>query len=245
VDCAYETVVVDLGLIAGGSRDVHVLRPAMPPPPAGHPVVVFFQGSLFSAELSFAGARDDLGGRGLLALTMKNLVDAGFLVVAPEALGEGTTAWQTNVPPASVFWEGSADDQLLDALLGFFDADDAAFGPVDTDRLYATGISSGGFMTSRMAVSYAGRFRALAIHSAGYANCSALCVLPSSMPADHPPTLFVHGALDIVVTTPIMTIYRDALADDGVDVDSVIVDDGAHEWLAAAATAVPAWFLAH
>jgi predicted peptidase len=160
-------------------------------------------------------------------------------------LGEGTTAWQTNVAPSAFFWEGSSDDTLL---LGMFDAFDdvaGAFGHVDTDRLYATGISSGGFMTSRMAVSYPGRFRALAIHSGGYATCSAVCVMPLSLPTDHPPTMFLHGSLDLVVTPAIMNLYRDALVDDGVAVQTVLGAEAAHEWLAAAVEAVPAWFLAH
>jgi len=242
VVCAHSTVVVADGLLG---RDVHFALPRGTPPAAGWPVVVFFQGSLFSAEFSFDASVDDAFGRFELARTVSALLDAGFAVIAPEALGEGTTAWQTNVPPASLLWEGSSDDQLMLALFAAFDGSgkDAVFGDVDGDRLYATGISSGGFMTSRMAVSYPGRFRALAIHSGGYATCSALCLLPS-LPADHPPTFFVHGAADLVVTAAIMELYRDALDDEGVEVDSVIVEGGAHEWLAAAVTAVPSWFLA-
>ena len=100
-------------------------------------------------------------------------------------------------------------------------------------------------MTSRMAVSYAGRFKALAIHSGGYALCSSLCVLPSTLPADHPPTLFLHGNNDLIVTPAIMTMYRDALNDDGIEIDTVLDATAAHEWIAGATQALPAWFFAH
>ena len=219
--------------------------PGGTPPTAGWPTVVFFQGSLSSSEFAFHGEAGDASGQLQLARTIKALLDAGFAVVAPEVLGQGTTSWQTNVPPVSLLWEGSSDDLLM---LGLFDAfADVAgvFGPLDSDRLYATGISSGGFMTSRMAVSYAGRFRALAIHSGGYATCSSVCVLPSSLPADHAPTLFLHGQADLVVTPAIMELYRDALQDDGVEVRTVLGATQAHEWLADAVSEVPAWFVAH
>jgi len=226
-------------------RDVHFAVPTGTEPPTGWPTVVFFQGSLVSAEFSFHGEAGDASGQFQLARTVKGLLDAGFAVVAPEVLGEGTTAWQTNVAPTAFFWEGSSDDTLMVGMLDAFDDVDGAFGHVDSDRLYATGISSGGFMTSRMAVSYPGRFRALAIHSGGYATCSAVCLMPSSLPTDHPPTMFLHGSLDLIVTPAIMTLYRDALVDDGVGVETVLGPDGAHEWLDAAVDDVPAWFLAH
>jgi poly(3-hydroxyoctanoate) depolymerase len=236
IDCAYETTEVD-------GREVHWQVPSGTAPPSGWPVVVFFQGSLFSAELSFAGQDGDGFGRVHLARTFAALLDAGYAVVAPEAWLDGSTAWQTNVPPASLFWEGSTDDAFLIALFAVMNNGD--FGALDASRWYAMGISSGGFMTSRMAVSYGGVFRALMVASAGYATCSALCVLPSSMPTDHPPTLFLHGGNDVVVTTPVMRMYRDALSDAGIEVEAIVNDDEGHAWLPDAVAAVPAWFDAH
>jgi poly(3-hydroxyoctanoate) depolymerase len=241
IRCSYETTVFEMGLLNGGDRDVHFQVPIGPTPAAGWPVVVFFQGSLFSAELSFSGSRGDAFGRLSLAQTFGSLLDAGFAVIAPETLGEGATAWQTNVPPTSLLWEGSNDDQFILALLATMTDVDGPFGALQVDRFYAMGISSGGFMTSRMAVSYPGRFAALAIHSAGYATCGAVCLLPS-LPGDHPPTLFLHGNNDVVVTRLVMEPYRDELQDMGITVSTIIDDDAGHEWLADAVTAIPAWF---
>ena len=54
---------------------------------------------------------------------------------------------------------------------GELDPEARAVGPLDPSRLLAIGVSSGGYMTSRMAVSYPGKFRALAI--AAGASCRA------------------------------------------------------------------------
>ena len=100
----------------------------------------------------------------------------------------------------------------------FDELDAGTFGPVDPRRMYATGISSGGYMSSRMADAYPGRFRALAIQSASYAWCSGpACTIPT-LPEDHPPTLFLHGALDLTVPLYTMDLYHDELVDEGVEV---------------------------
>ena len=97
--------------------------------------------------------------------------------------------------PGVVYFQGS----LVPGTDAFSAASTAAFGPINTTRLYAMGISSGGFMTSRMAVSYPGKFRALADHSGSYATCSDTCTVPTPLPSNHPPTLFLHGDTDAIV----------------------------------------------
>ncbi len=240
VDCPYTTVQVDPGF-GFLSRDVHVATPNGTPPQDGWPVVLFFQGSLFSAELSFSGERNAPFGQFELARTVKSLLDAGYVVIAPEAFGNGSTFWQTNIPPFSLLWSGSGDDSLMGKLFDEID-DDGLFGSVNEDALYATGISSGGFMTSRMAVSYPGRFRALAIHSGGYATCSAVCLMPLSLPSDHPPTLFVHGMTDPIVPPRVMLQYKDALDADGVTTELLSSETEGHEWMADAVDGLPDWF---
>lgn len=240
VVCSHRTLTLDTGLL---TRQVHYEIPLGDPPPEGWPTVVFFQGSFYPSELAFSGEPGAVHGQFFLAKTVKALLDAGYVVLAPEALLAGATAWETNIPPMMFFWEGCEDDQLMDAL--FEAMADGRFAPVDDGRLYATGISSGGFMTSRMAVSYAGRFRALAVHSGSYATCSALCVVPRNLPSDHPPTLFLHGGDDHIVPPSSMEPYRDALEAGGVDVRTVFDDTAAHEWLPSAVTEVPDWFDSH
>jgi poly(3-hydroxybutyrate) depolymerase len=170
---------------------------------------------------------------------VKALLDRGYAVIAPNALDDGATYWQTNIPPYATSWDGCADDELVDAMLAAMA--DGSFGALDPARRYAMGMSSGGYMTSRMAVSYAGTFRALAIASASYATCGQFCSVPA-LPADHPPTLFLHGADDTLVPVAQMVKYRDAL---GAKASSEIDGDAGHAWLAIGRTAIPAFFDAH
>lgn len=100
-------------------------------------------------------------------------------------------------------------------------------------------------MTSRMAVSYPGKFRALAVHSGSYATCSSLCVVPVPLPSNHPPTLFLHGGSDLIVPIQTMELYRDELQREGRVVDSVVNESAGHAWLAEGPGAIVGFFNAH
>jgi predicted esterase len=119
------------------------------------------------------------------------------------------------------------------------------FGPINRGRLYAMGISSGGYMTSRMAVSYPGKFRALADGSGSYATCSSTCTVPTPLPTDHPPTLFLHGDADNIVPMSTVQSYVDALRAEGHEVKVVTDADAGHEWLVEGPAAIPASFDLH
>src|SRR5690606_11295507 len=149
----------------------------------------------------------------------------------------------TNVVGFADNWSLSSDSEMVPELLDALG--EGKLGRVDASRLYATGISSGGFMTSRMAVSYPGRFRALAIHSASYATCSVTCSVPDELPADHPPTLFVHGEQDSIVPISTMRAYEAKLKEQGLEVDVHVEPTAGHEWLEAAITRIPDWFDEH
>ena len=233
--CEHETATV-------GGRTVTYEVPLGAAPAAGWPVVVFYQGSFIPGSHAFAAAMGDMFGQYELTATVQALLDRGYAIVAPNALGDGSQYWQTNVPPYATSWAGCDDDVFVHALLAATSG--GTFGPLDATRMYAMGISSGGFMTSRMAVSYAGTFRALAIASASYATCGNTCSVPA-LPADHPPTLFLHGAMDQIVPESTMTPYRDALVSDGRVAQSIVDPNAGHEWLQQAIAAVPAWFDAH
>jgi poly(3-hydroxyoctanoate) depolymerase len=240
VSCPHQKLTLSA---AGLWRDVHYQLPAGTPPPGGWPVVIFFQGSFMPAVKAFSALRTDAFGGYSLALTTKALLDAGYAVVAPNALLDGTTYWQTNIPPYDLLWTSSADHAFMQAIFPAISG--GSFGPLNANRLYATGISSGGFMSSRMAVSYRGRFRALAVHSGSYATCSALCTVPRPLPSDHPPTLFLHGALDTVVPIATMRLYRDALVQEGHATQTVVNAFAGHQWLPEGPQAIPAWFNAN
>ena len=89
-------------------------------------------------------------------------------MLAPEVRLNGSTYWDTNIPPYSFAWTTAPDHDLMVAIFDGIAYRD--YGELDESSLYASGISSGGYMTSRMAVSYPGRFKALAINAASYAT---------------------------------------------------------------------------
>lgn len=237
VECPFHTTTFWKGLMA---REVHVQVPAGEPPAAGWPTVIFFQGSLLSAQGAWDGDEGDAFGELHQAGTIAALLAAGIAVVAPEAENDGLGYWETNVWPTNWWWE-SGDDHLL--MLALFEAIEAGeLGPLDGGRLGAMGISSGGYMSSRMALAYPGRMRALLIQSASWATCAGPLCLVGAIPADHPPTLFLHGEADLVVPVDTMRAYADALEAADVEVDVVTDPTAGHEWFAAAPDAAVAWF---
>jgi poly(3-hydroxybutyrate) depolymerase len=123
---------------------------------------------------------------------------------------------------------------------------DGVFGPIDSGRMYATGLSSGGYMTSRMAVSYPGVFKSLAIMAGSYATCAGLiCSVPETLPADHPPTLFLHGQNDLAVPLSTMEPYEEKLRTMGIATRKVINDACGHQWIPEAPEEVFRWFETH
>jgi dienelactone hydrolase len=230
-----------LAVSPGITRDVYYQVPLGTPPVNGWSVAILFQGSLFSPAVTMqATSTEPFGAYYQLAL-VKQLLDAGYVVLEPVTHLGGATFWDTNVPPWDLAWSGAPDDLLMQSI--FQALARGVFGPVDPGHRYATGISSGGYMTSRMAVSYAGQFRALAIASGSYATCSGpLCSVPTPLPADHPPTLFLHGDADPLVPLWTMQLYRDALAAEGRSVKTIIQPGAGHQWIAAAPDAVVQWF---
>lgn len=240
VSCMHETTTVSTGA-ALPLRQVHFQVPLGTPPAAGFPVVVAFQGTALSAALTWAGTSVDLYGMYYQALVVARLLDAGYAVLTPETANDGASYYDTNVPPYATAWETAPDHQLMLGIFAGIEAGD--FGPLNPSALFAVGFSSGGYMTSRMAVSYPGRFRSLAIQSASYATCGgALCTVPATLPADHPPTLFLHGGADSFVPVATMVPYEAALRAQGTATRVVTEAARGHEWLPAAPDEVLAWF---
>ena len=89
-------------------RDVFYELPLGTPPAKGWPVALFFQGSFVPAAGTFVAKKDDLFGLFNMTLTVKELLDHGYAVLAPNAAVAGRTAWETNVPPWSEMWSKSS-----------------------------------------------------------------------------------------------------------------------------------------
>jgi hypothetical protein len=255
IDCSHENSNI-------GGRSVDWQVPLGNAPSGGWPVVLIYQGSLLSPDGASILAPNgmwkvtshdaDLDGifqnYVITELTtqttvIKRLLDNGFAVITPTADNVGF-AWDTNLPPWLYYWLGAPDNQFLNQLYSAIDA--GQLGPLSLTKWYATGVSSGGYMTSRMAVSYPGRFRALAIAAGSYATCGGglPCTVPA-LPADHPPTLFLHGGQDPLVPVSQMQSYYDALTKGGFVTNAIIDPDQKHGWIPACPDQILAWFQAH
>jgi dienelactone hydrolase len=238
--CERNTTVLHPGL--GFPRDVHWQVPVGQAPAGGWPAVVMYSPSLYSADLAWSASRLLPAGAYYETATIRALLDNGYAVLTPESHLEGFTFWDTNVPLLD--YSIAPDRFFVEDILANIAA--GTFGPIDSGRLFATGMSSGGYMTSRMAVSHAGEFQALAIQSASYANClGPLCSVPGDLPDDHPPTLFLHGVIDPVVPIWTMYPYRNGLDAQGTPTKTVTSLLNGHSFLAAAPGEILAWFQAH
>ena len=86
------------------------------------------------------------------------------------------------------------------------------------------------------------RFRALAIQSGSYATCGGpVCAIPA-LDAGHLPTLFLHGADDVLVPVWTMEPYHEALAGLGVGTEKMIQEGVGHAWIDPAPEAIAGWF---
>jgi dienelactone hydrolase len=242
--CTHQSTTIYTGFTGLVPREVQWQVPLGEPPAGGWPAAIVFQGSIFTAELFWVVLDVETLGFWNQGMLTKTLLDSGFAVITPEAHLGGFTAWETNVPPMSVAWETAEDDQLMLDL--FEEIEIGGFGPIDPQRLYATGISSGGYMTSRMDEAYRERFNALAIHSASWATCAGpVCEVPDDLDAGHLPTMFLHGTADPIVPMSTMLPYRDALDALGVETATVLGEGVEHAWLDEAPAAIVGWFQEH
>jgi hypothetical protein len=130
-----------------------------------------------------------------------------------------------------------------------------SYGPAsqfNMSKRFAFGISSGGYNSSRMAVTFnqapgdLNTWKTLGILSASYATCrGATCLVPD-LPGNHPSVKFWHGINDSV--NPIWTaeLYRDELEADG---KTTAFQDhmSGHDFDASelGSTGVKAWFDQH
>lgn len=216
-------------------REVLWSLPEGKAPRGGWPVVILSQGSWFPVEFSRPkglpfGATHEIK-------LIRSLLDHGFAVIAPRATLR--VGWITNLPHGD--YTKTADFKVLSEVIRLIRS--GFWGPLNPSRLYATGISSGGYQTSRLTLAFPRQFRAIAIQSASYATClGPLCLLPKDLSEHHPPTLFLHGAQDRVVPFFTAETYYRKLIDRGINSVLVVDSSAGHAWLESAPEEITAWF---
>lgn len=212
-------------------RKVRWQVPEGTPPAGGWPVVFYFNGTVIAgsnATAPFTSTSTSFGAdQAEIALHeyLDNPSGQGrkYAVIAPEApTFLGVQFWDTN---QGSNYTGKNDYCFLPDL--FKAVSEGRYGPASQFNMtqrYAVGISSGGYNTSRMAVSFNedSTWRALAIVSGSYATCAGpLCSVPATLPANHPPTKFYHGTADFIVPIGTMRTYFNRLDAQGIEVEKV------------------------
>ena len=242
LSCSYQTKTVTSNY--GIPRIVRYQVPEGTPPAGGWPAVVMYQPSVFpifwsAPDYTPAGAFHQVR-------QIQLLLDAGFAVVEPPTnYLRLYQFWDTNAGFGADFNYSITDDYgFLTKVLNGIAAQQ--YGQINAARLYATGMSSGGYNTSRMAVSFQGRFRALAVQSGSYATClGPICNIPATLPYNHPATLFLHGADDSTVPVNTMEAYFNKLQGQGIGTRKVLVPGKGHEFLAESPEEILNWFQTH
>lgn len=229
-------------------REVLVVTPNTAPPAQGWPTVLYYQGSFQEASLHWPkGTR--FGGY-YESKMLKALVENGFAIVIPRALNN--FAWMTNLLPRSPYdifglsdYTNTDDYHFIKNTLK--EIANGSLGPLNSNLKFAAGMSSGGYNTSRMALNFPDEFKAFMIHSASYATMlgDVKTNMPSSVPQNHPPTLFIHGRQDEVVPLSTMESYLEVLQAQGVQTKTHIKKRGAHTYFPETAKWTTSWFLNH
>ncbi len=111
IRCAYEVAEIR-------DRPVLYQTPFAEPPAQGAPLVLLFQGTGLPPFHAFDASRGERFGAYYQAELVHRLLDAGYVVVAPEAHYRGRGFWDTNVLPSAVVWDGSPDDRFLRKIFG-------------------------------------------------------------------------------------------------------------------------------
>lgn len=240
-------------------RAVRWQVPEGTPPPGGWPVAFYYAGTQpTDFDHAFDRDMDEAFGLGYEPRIIHELLDDPFLtgkkyavmVADPPSSGGWVQAWHTNmVYPYSA----SCDAQFFPDFFG--EIKNGSYGSssqYNMNRRYAYGISSGGFNSSRMAVTYnsgtgnANTWKALGILAASYATCSYSCGTIPTLPANHPPTKFWHGQNDPLVPLTTMLAYYDKLVQGGFTTQK-LEHPGGHEFTAdtIGASGIKAWFDLH
>lgn len=239
------------------ARKVRWQVPEGTPPAGGWPVAFLYQGTNFNdSNHPFVRKAGDSFGVIYETRMIREMLDnpsgtgRKYAVIVPEPPNSTVLVefWHTNVVKP---YSASCDQDFFDDF--FNEIKSGSYGPqLNMSKRYAFGISSGGYNTSRMAVSFnsgtanGNTFKALAVISASYATCSgAVCFVPG-LPTNHPPTKFYHGTADLIVPIPTMRQYYEQLGAQGIERAKVEHGSG-HTYTShtLGAGGVKAWFDAH
>jgi predicted peptidase len=179
------------------------------------PLILFLHGS------GSIGNDLNLLKNAMLPWMLETKTDFPFIVISPQLPGPG--AW-TSEQSATQIQDWSP---LIDPLNVLLDQLPAQYA-VDTQRLYLTGLSLGGFGTWEFALRYPQRFAAIVPVAGGYLfNSSA--IPPGICTLKDLPVWVFYGGQDTVVQPVQSSSMIKALQDCGGNVHATFYPDATHE----------------
>lgn len=110
------------------------------------------------------------------------------ILVYPAGIQNNWNDGRPTVPNQLGINDVSFFNQLCDHLIANY--------PVDGTRIYATGISNGGFMSSRLGCELSNRIAAIAVDAA---TIEATTIAPACNPGRAVPAIYIHGTTDPLV----------------------------------------------
>jgi poly(3-hydroxybutyrate) depolymerase len=158
------TTVLETVFVGGAPRDALVYLPASRPSDSPVPMILFLHGNGgdMIKSIRMYGVREEAERAGIIAVfpngSPVTLVNGGTGCCG---WNDGRPIWGDFQPPDDV----SFVSQLLDLLIPKYN--------VDTNRVFAAGMSNGGFMTHRLACELSDRFAAIAVGSGHAMRLSA------------------------------------------------------------------------
>lgn len=240
VSCSHRTTQID-------GRNVYYQVPEGSAPNGGWPAVIIFHGWYLYAENSWNANYDDTYGVYNKALLVKNLLEAGYAVITPNAVKPGGY-WYTNVAPYNTdhqsdltAWNASSPDA---SLLKQIFAKMSQWG-MNIGNLHCAGFSSGGYMAARMVDNY-DVCKTVSINSGSYYYCGgADCPAPGQFDTPYlkneVPTLFLQGTADPIVPPATQQAYYQKLQSDGRTTERILMQGAGHQWVDQAPTAILDW----
>jgi poly(3-hydroxybutyrate) depolymerase/predicted secreted protein len=226
-------------------RQVYSVHPEGKPPAKGWQVIILLHGRGQGGGAWF--------GEGLLSMGEQKTfpqeaLRANYAILAPDS-GETPRSGVRQWDCMHRVVERSEDLLFFRDLLSWVKKNDWA--RLDAGRVYVAGISSGGFMASRLAHAFPAQIRAVCIVSAGNAdsvkigrNLASIFDFSATqtISASHPPALILHGTADRLVPVDMGRRYFHDLQAAGVRVRYEEIPGGRHGWHAAFNKLILEWF---
>jgi polyhydroxybutyrate depolymerase len=110
------------------------------------------------------------------------------VLVYPSGIKKNWNDWRPTKPNQLGINDVSFFNQLSDYMVANYS--------VDTTKIYATGISNGGFMSSRLGCELSNRIAAIAVDAA---TMEATTIAPNCNPGRPVPVIYIHGTTDPLV----------------------------------------------